>query len=349
MKDNAPVILNIECSVAGIVKINDGVAGEVGGEENKRVVTQISSKGTFYISFLPLSSSYEKMAMPLNKRIIIGNTVSIFEDDGLIEVLCMPGLYLIRIKPLFIPSGRGEIKPQMFGRFIFQSGGVSFVAGIYQEREVYIFLEEERRGYTVFAYPLWFRIISAAVSMHRINESVFLLYVGESSEGDFCFAVQISPEMRFIDGFLSAKATVLLDKLVFNVVENENGIERKYNFISENGQISLKYREINMIEDCENIRVATALMFLDNVLSQKKEEALKFLTVQLLDGLCYEDICEFLGAFSKVTTMSPLNGDRDKITLWYKRSSNVYDIRTFSFEFYRTSANNYLIDNISET
>lgn len=146
MKDNVPVIINIESSVAGIVKINDGVAGEVGGEEGKRVITQVSGKGTFYISFLPLSSSYERMAMPLIRRIIIGNTVSIFEDDGLIEILCMPGMYLIRIKPLFISSGRGEIKPQMFGRFIFQSGGISFVAGIYQEKEVYIFLEEEEEG-----------------------------------------------------------------------------------------------------------------------------------------------------------------------------------------------------------
>ncbi|MEZ4358310.1 MAG: hypothetical protein R2876_06795 [Eubacteriales bacterium] len=347
MKDNVPVIINIESSVAGIVKINDGVAGEVGGEEGKRVITQVSGKGTFYISFLPLSSSYERMAMPLIRRIIIGNTVSIFEDDGLIEVLCMPGMYLIRIKPLFISSGRGEIKPQMFGRFIFQSGGISFVAGIYQEKEVYIFLEEERRGYTVFAYPLWFRVKSASVLMHKIGDSVFLLYTGESSEGDFCFGVQISPEIRFIDGFLNAKATVHLDSLVFNVVEKDNGIKKNYYFTSENGQIILKSSEINMIEGCENIKTATALLFLDSVLKNRKEESLKFLTMQLLDGLCYEDICEFLGPFSKITTKSPFK-EGNIITLWYKKSSNVYDIRCFSFEFYKTSNDNYLIDNISE-
>ena len=351
MNGNTLAILNISCEYSGLVKINDGIAGETGTEN---IVTPVSGNGVFYISFAPLSNDNGKILLPFTRKISLKGDVEIWDDDGSVEVYRWPGnIYEIHLRPYVTFANDQGMETSSHGQFSFQLGSRTVSACIYRDYQSYILIEEERGGKVVFAYPLWFDTSTCEITLKRTEFCAFLLFTGRTvKDQTYALILQIRPDIRYIDGCVNADYRFHGQRFALMERNEEiKGIYNQYLYEITPSGFQLKKMSMELSEVPPFSDLAIPCLFLSRIKNREKPEALSLLTADLLDGLEYEDICEFIGDFSRVTTtMIALKEKKENsLALIFQKGKNIYDVRVLAFELYQTMEGNFLIDNIEES
>ena len=311
-------LLQFDCSVPGLLRINGVFAGQTPNPELCHYV----SDSRLYLEFLPLSSTSAGQYLPFTRMIHLGSEPEVVQNDGIVQLyLLSDSVIILHITPPLLPVAS---VPHSLGSLRFSWNHSQYLAEVYRDGNIYFGLYDQS-GSVLFTHLFSDADISEVqLFTHHIQNRTYLFVRGNIAERIRLLCIDIAERrICFLHTCLHYR---LADTSVTLICDNDCK-EVKLRLVYPSLPASAHKTYLAELESSS--ARALAIGFLQAVLYKDSVQGMQLLSPDLREQLSFSDLQEFIGDIHAV--FLPLCSDT-QIAVLLPHRLHIYHIRLFSFE-----------------
>lgn len=268
----------------------------------------------FLLSVHPLGSGDRGMYLPFSRILDFSDgNISITENDGFIELDCLPGgAFIVSANPPCVPPMPDKL-PHILTSLDFTTDSKQMRAVVYFDRTVNIALEDG------FKKVLWARSLGSHYGEYKLffrNISGLAVIIAEMGARRVVVSV-VRPEILIDENFSSFEIS---EGFIHAEHPLDGGCGLRRKFSASGGKLVAVTSEIRTAPDADIAKTLAYCIYYGD------QKTAKTLLSPSLASLEWEQLCGFFGDFSEVAPGVDF-------ALRYKISENIYDLRRFELEF----------------